>query len=342
MKTFRTKTLSASAVWIVSLVALASFFLLEVSAAYLPNSRWKTLFSSVVISLDVTNRDDRKDYYDLDDTLKADANKVAILVMDAVIDKEELKTKKLSKAHDGLCLDEPFREQPVIYHKNKEKGWICSSFLVAPDVIATAGHCIDMPEVKNSADKKRLKSLRFVFGYRMQSADSAVIDVEQSQIYKGKRFIGSSGKADWALIQLDRVVANREPVAVALEPLISGQAIHVVGHPYGLPLKLAANATVQPDFTDIYFKANLDVFSGNSGSPVFNASHQVVGILVKSFAGNFERDPVKKCRGSKICSSGACAHSQVTRTTVFANCLAGFDSPNCQEDLKWQGGFDWD
>lgn len=342
MKTFRTKTLSASAVWILSLVVLASFFLLEASTAYLPNGRWKTLVSLVVISQDVTNGDDRKDFYEVNDELKADANKVAILVMDAVIEEEKLKTKKLSKAHDGLCSDEPFREQPIIYHKNEDKGWVCSSFLVAPDVIATAGHCIDMPEVKNSADKKRLKSLRFVFGYRMQSADSAVIEVEKSQIYKGKRFIGSSEKGDWALIQLDRPVTNREPVMIATEPLAPGQAIHVVGHPYGLPLKIAANATVQPDFTDAYFKADLDVFSGNSGSPVFNASHQVVGILVKSFAGNFERDPVEKCRVSKICSSGICAHSQVTRTAVFANCLAGFDSPNCQEDLKCQKGFDWD
>ncbi len=341
MKTFRT-TFSTPAVWIISLVALASFFLLEASAAYLPNSRWETLFGSVVTAQDSTNGDDRKDFYEVNDELKTDANKVAILVMEAVIDEEKLKTKKLSKTHDGLCSDEPFREQPIIYHKSKEKGWVCSGFLIAPDVIATAGHCIDMPEVKDSADKKRLKSLRFVFGYRMQSSDSAVIDAEKSQIYKGKRFIGSSEKADWALIQLDRPVANREPVMIAIEPLASGQAIHVVGHPYGLPLKIAANATVQPDFTDTYFKANLDVFSGNSGSPVFNASHQVVGILMKSFAGNFPLDPVKKCRVSKMCSSGVCAHSQVTRTAVFANCLAGFDSPNCQEDLKCQEGFDWD
>lgn len=341
MKTFRTKTLSVSVVWIVSLVVLASFFWLEVSAAYLPNSLWKAILGSVVVSQYITNGDDRKDFYEVDDELKADANKVAVLVMEAVIDKEELKTKKLSKVQGKLCPDEPFRDQPIIYHKNKDKGWICSSFLVAPDVIATAGHCIDMPDVKNSADKKRLKDLRFVFGYRMQSSDSAVIDVEKSQIYKGKRFIGSSEKADWALIQLDRPVANREPVVIALDPLASGQAIHVVGHPYGLPLKIAANATVQPDFTDTYFKANLDVFSGNSGSPVFNASHQVVGILKRSFAGDFPFDPVKKCQSSKICSSGACADSQVTRTAVFANCLAGFDSPGCQKDLKDQKGFDW-
>ena len=114
MKTFRTTTLSVSVVWIVSLVALASFFWLEASAAYLPNSLWKAILGSVVVSQYVTNGDDRKDYYEVDDELKADANKVAILVMEAVIDKEELKTRKLSKVQGKLCPDEPFHDQPII------------------------------------------------------------------------------------------------------------------------------------------------------------------------------------------------------------------------------------
>jgi len=341
MNTFRTKIFHVAAIWIALLIALTPCFLSEASTPYSPVRRWGALFGSVVTSQDMTNGDDRKDYYEVDDELKADANKVAVLVMEAVIGKEELKTKKLGKVQGELCSDEPFREQPIIYHKNENKREVCSSFLVAADVIATAGHCIDRPGVSTDKDKKRLKNLRFVFGYWMENADKAALDLKKRERYSGRRFIGSSANPDWALIQLDRPVTNREPVVFAPEPLTSGQAIHVVGHPYGLPLKIAANATVQPDFTDSYFKANLDVFSGNSGSPVFNTSHQAIGIVVKSFAGNFTHHPTQRCRVSKMCSLGVCAHSQVTRTAVFANCLAGFDSPNCQKDIKRQKGFDW-
>lgn len=46
-------------------------------------------------------------------------------------------------------------------------------------------------------------------------------------------------------------------------------------------MKYAAGATVQ-EIAGAYFSADLDVFSGNSGSPVFDGNtHELVGIVVQ-------------------------------------------------------------
>ena len=56
----------------------------------------------------------------------------------------------------------------------------------------------------------------------------------------------------------------------------------VIGHPVGLPLKVAAGASVRDAGKIGYFVADLDTFGGNSGSPVFNtATKKIEGILVR-------------------------------------------------------------
>lgn len=335
MKNFFTKTFCSLTVLIALLASLASFKLLEVRASYSQRSQSSEPSVSAITKRMVVNSDDRKDYYDVDDVLKGEAESVALLAMGAVIDKNKFKTERLDKVYMGLCSGELFRSQPIIYHKDMDKGWVCSSFLVAPDVIATAGHCIDMPMVTDDKDKKRLSDLRFVFGYRMQDAATAVVDARANETYTGKRFIGCSIGTDWSLIKLDRPVANHTPTTIAGTPLAAGQSIHVIGYPLGLPLKIAGNATVQPDFTESYFKADLDVFGGSSGSPVFNSSHQVIGILVKAY-GNVSRDNSRNCLLSKKCDGVECPYSQSTRTAIFSECLANFDSPSCPKCFDWK------
>ena len=69
--------------------------------------------------------------------------------------------------------------------------------------------------------------------------------------------------------------------------------VAVIGHPSGLPVKIASEANViqttgvmQNEDGDLVpvasqFVTNLDTFGGNSGSPVINTdSYKVVGILV--------------------------------------------------------------
>lgn len=57
----------------------------------------------------------------------------------------------------------------------------------------------------------------------------------------------------------------------------------MIGHPVGLPLKVADDAVVSdPGDGQTYFEANLDTYGGNSGSAVFNARTGLIeGILVR-------------------------------------------------------------
>ena len=49
-----------------------------------------------------------------------------------------------------------------------------------------------------------------------------------------------------------------------------------MGHPLGLPVKYAANASVRENGVADHFVTNLDSYGGNSGSAVFNAATRVV------------------------------------------------------------------
>lgn len=193
----------------------------------------------------------------------------------------KLKTSNFGTAMN-LCPDVRFREQTI--------GAFCSGSLVGPDLIMTAGHC-----VKTDADCQNIK---VAFGYNVRQAGAApVTTMPASEVYGCSRIVkrflaGEPGSAnptgqnlgpDFALIQLDRRVSGHRPLAINRgTDLRNGDGVFVIGHPVGLPLKVAGGATVR-DFSKVgYFVADLDTFGGNSGSPVFNARTKLIeGILVR-------------------------------------------------------------
>jgi hypothetical protein len=216
----------------------------------------------------------------------------------------ELSTTSYAAEFD-LCGNEPFASQPL--------GCFCSGFLVGPDVIATAGHC-----VKSAAD---LAAIRFVFGFRMKDAETAVTTFAADDVYEGKAIIGrqmAEDGADWALVRLRRAVVGRAPVAVRTKGKIANQqSVFVIGHPNGLPAKYAPKAKVRDNTPAPFFVANLDTYGGNSGSPVFGAgSYKVEGILVRG-----ENDFVSNgsCNVSLVCPTTGCRGEDVTRSTVWAS-----------------------
>ncbi len=178
--------------------------------------------------------------------------------------------------YDGLppCSGEPFANQPTAA--------FCTGFLVGPDIVATAGHCYDSGDYSG---------VRFVFGFEMKDADTPNLDVSDDQVYTGVALLGhqldDATALDYSVIRLDRPVTA--PGAVPLPIRRTGivpvsAAVGVIGHPSGLPEKIAFGATthVTQNSATGYFVANLDTYGGNSGSPVFNAATGVVeGILVR-------------------------------------------------------------
>src|SRR5262249_37357901 len=94
------------------------------------------------------------------------------------------------------------------------------------------------------------------------------------------------------------------------------QAVHVIGHPSGLPAKFAGGAAVRNNQPNAFFVANLDTYGGNSGSPVFNSdTHVVEGILVRGDADFVQQGA---CSVSLICPTTGCRGEDCTRTIEFA------------------------
>ena len=210
-----------------------------------------------------------------------------------------------------LCQDEPYRDQPSV-------GW-CSGFLVAGDMIATAGHCIE-----SASD---CGAFAFVFGFVMSDEVTPVLTVDASQVYLCSEIVRRefSGENDWGLIRLDRSVDDHVPLAVRRSGTVAtGEELVIIGHPVGIPRKYAAGATVRENSHPSYFQANLDAYGGNSGSAVFNAStYEVEGILVRGY---WDFVPDGSCDRSYVCPDSGCPDwEDVTRSTVFGHMIPSFD-----------------
>jgi len=211
-----------------------------------------------------------------------------------------------------LCPDEPFRNQPAPGE--------CTGFLVAPDIIATTGHCACPQECSDWA---------IVFGFVMLDTYTPVLTIHESEIYHCKEVIArQQGNPDWALIRLDRKVIGHTPLPLRHTGIVpDNEPLIVIGHPMGVPRKYAAGASVRDNTASAYFQANLDSTIGGSGSPVLNANTLVVeGVLYKGPPGFVPDGP---CDRSFVCPDTGCTdwpHFVVsTRATEFSPLIPLFD-----------------
>lgn len=193
----------------------------------------------------------------------------------------------------SLAPGERFSSQPSLS--------FCSGFLVGDDLLATAGHCIYDEKENNPKNPKlremiKCENIKVVFGYRKNLDGMIPKKIHKDNVYDCKKVVAISYKSgpDYAVIQLDRKVKGRRPLPINREnaDLKEGTKLFVIGHPSGLPLKIAGDAEVRfLRKEDWLFFANLDTFAGNSGSPVINAETLLVeGILVRGLPDYMEMD----------------------------------------------------
>jgi hypothetical protein len=180
----------------------------------------------------------------------------------------------------------------------------CSGFLVAPDVILTAGFCI--PDFKSCADFK------WVFGFKnKEDTLSEDLFTTKENIYTCKTVLNKKSQKGYALVRLDRPVKGRTPLKLRSRGKVAvGSSLVMAGFPNGLPMKVVDDAVVKEVFKNS-FKANLDAFGGNSGSPVFNLNTGLVeGILLEGESDyTFNRNRV--CTEIKYCGQYGCREEKV-------------------------------
>jgi V8-like Glu-specific endopeptidase len=263
------------------------------------------LFSHVALAeMDgVYGQDNRMDVYQSSNAmLKTLAKSTAAMIPMSLFAKAATQglfnlngTKTLEDA-ENICPSEAFAAQPTAA--------ICSGFLVAPDVLVTAGHCYN----SFSTPDNICKSFAWVFDFNMASAKSdPTKNLSGQNIYLCKQIIKSQfdKNGDFSIIRLNRAVTGRSPLKLRTTGKLSSSAsLVVIGNPTGLPTKISDGGKVGNNSDARMFVTNLDTFHGNSGSAVFDLATGVVeGILVQGktdYIPSNKNDP-KSCQVVNKC-----------------------------------------
>lgn len=234
--------------------------------------------------------DDRLDYFEAPADIKGLSESVvslwpsrSIRIVDgaASLDVASLESEL------GLCPGEKFAGQPI--------GAFCSGALVGEDLIITAGHCI--------IDDDKCGETKVVFGFALKKSGEFPSSVSTDEVYNCKKIIKRDSPVyfqstpDYAVVQLDRKVIGHKPLAINKGREASvGDQLFMIGHPLGLPVKVAPEAKVRSTISQYYYMTDLDSSSGNSGSAVFNAHTKLIeGILVRG-----DVDFIKSPSGCKV------------------------------------------
>lgn len=268
------------------------------------------LASSVAVMVnkkDVASDDEKTDVFHLSQLSLKEIMESEFAQEEGDASESKISLKLLQEAQEkdslAICSEEPFMNQPA-------PGG-CTGFLIGPDLLATAGHCVSITNF--------CENYRWVFDFKLdRKSQLAGADVPAENVYSCKKVISTAFNIplglDYGLVLLDRKVKGRSPLKLQVGKFAPKETeLLVMGSPMGLPLKIADGAKVRESSHPFYFVANLDTFEGNSGSPVFNRDTlEVEGIIVRGEE-DFAMNTEKMCIESKKCADGECAGESVTR-----------------------------
>lgn len=245
---------------------IASFLFLNLSA--------HAAVSTHLIPKVIYGTDDRMDIYQSSDTLlKELARSTAAQIQREVFSEDGtgFTLHGVTMEESGMCKTERFSNQKTAAN--------CSGFLIAPDVLVTAGHCVTSESSCNQN--------YWVFDYANANAEVTDFKFNEDQVFYCTQIIERKkdpySQNDYAVVRLNRSVPNRTPLKVRTTGKIADNAtVAVIGHPTGLPVKITSNAVLRDNSNTIFFRMNSDTYGGNSGSAVVDmATGLVEGILVR-------------------------------------------------------------
>jgi V8-like Glu-specific endopeptidase len=290
-------------------VKSGGFFLILFSVAFGPCRGWSAIFGA-------DNRvaiDENSPYHEL-------SRATAIAVLSSLSSEPSPGKIKLEiDSLDGyLCRDEAFA-------KDYSLSYACTGFLVAPDLLVTAGHCmVNVGESFNDTDAY-CKAYSWLFDYAISSTGATeVTDIPADKLYacKSVLYAVNEEKApfrDYALVRLARPVLDRAPFKFAATAVKIDDEVKMIGYPLGSPAKLTYGAKVQVnELSEQSFITNLDAFEGNSGSPVLNSANEVVGILIAGTpTDSFVKDTKLLCERYNRCDENGmnCASPDADAST---------------------------
>lgn len=250
----------------------------------------------------VYGQDDRKEWYDaaVPDEIRQLSRGVA-----AMVDPGSLRrTSERGWALDApslldaamVCPTEPFAHQP--------SAAVCSAFLIGPQHLATAAHCVEGISCSD---------LTFVFDYRQDEGlggasplrfdDDLVFGCSSIQVSK------DSMDLDLAVVRLDRPTKDRPILEVgSVADVALGRPLVLIGYPTGLPQKIAVGGSVLAVSGPLHeLRADVDAFAGNSGSPVLDLhTRKVLGVLTMGET-DYDYVPDRGCFVRHVCSPASCA-----------------------------------
>lgn len=199
-----------------------------------------------------------------------------------------------------LCPDQKFASDPSL-------SYACTGFLIAPDILVTAGHCVSNVGETRHERGGYCEVFSWLFDYRV---DVDFENIPKSKLVGCKEIVYAIREEeapfrDFAIVRLDRAVTDRAPLKLSTDLIEADASVSMVGYPLGTPAKYSTDARVlRNDLRKDFLISNLDAFEGNSGSPVLNKSGKVIGILTGGTPmESLVEDPVLKCKRYNRCNN---------------------------------------
>lgn len=212
--------------------------------------------------------------------------------------KYQLTNTMTLKDRHRLCDGEAFANQLI--------GGTGTAFVIGENTMVTAAHVFNRP----------LKHYAIVFGYRVLNAlGTAETGFNIQDVFFPTEIVAIRHDLDLVSFKVDKPLEREALIWEKSATLKKRTEIYMVGHPMGLPQKVALNASITNGDPASCFYTSLDAYQGNSGSPVFNfETNKVIGVLVSGMTDFEQRGD---CYKSTICREGDCSGEKAVRIEQF-------------------------